>query len=227
LKLKAEAIEALVKVRKNTNRSAFGLTDDILVSLKGSKTGIPYQDVVKQIDDFAKNFDPKNIKGFNKILSDLKRGDGWTDGAEFTLRHLNKNATNFKSKKLVFEQFDKWNDIEKKVIRIADLVDETNLQKIIYFEFKSVKGVPPGKFNEQFIKDLSRTDVTSLDQLKWVFDAKKSPIGLDNKTFRESIENAVDGLNFNNSLAQKYGKTSSQELKDLIITNFDKIFDVK
>ncbi|MCK0202550.1 hypothetical protein MWN41_05900 [Ornithobacterium rhinotracheale] len=34
----------------------------------------------------------------------------------------------------------------------------------------ALEDVPPGKFAEQFIKDLSRRDVNSLDQIKWIFD---------------------------------------------------------
>ncbi|MCK0202552.1 hypothetical protein MWN41_05910 [Ornithobacterium rhinotracheale] len=36
----------------------------------------------------------------------------------------------------------------------------------------ALEDVPPGKFAEQFIKDLSRRDVNSLDQIKWIFDGQ-------------------------------------------------------
>lgn len=49
--------------------------------------------------------------------------------------------------------------------------------------------VPPGKFAEQFIKDLSRGDVTSLDQLKWIFDGKKAPAD-----FKEKMLKAIEDI---------------------------------
>lgn len=42
----------------------------------------------------------------------------------------------------------------------------------VYYEFKSVKDLPPRDFVEQFGKDLSR-DNFSVDNLRWIFDGKK------------------------------------------------------
>lgn len=40
-------------------------------------------------------------------------------------------------------------------------------------EFKSVKGIPPPKFDVQYGKDLANDRVLSLDQICWVFDGSK------------------------------------------------------
>ncbi|MBN3661751.1 MAG: hypothetical protein FQY80_01510, partial [Ornithobacterium rhinotracheale] len=63
--------------------------------------------------------------------------------------------------------------------------------------------VPPGKFAEQFIKDLSRRDVNSLDQIKWIFNGAKKPIGKDGKAFKETMEKAIDNLPITDDLAKK------------------------
>ncbi|MGV4460299.1 hypothetical protein ACQ1Q5_02065 [Ornithobacterium rhinotracheale] len=49
--------------------------------------------------------------------------------------------------------------------------------------------VPPGKFAEQFIKDLSRRDVNSLAQIKWIFDGQKAPAN-----FKEKMIKALEDL---------------------------------
>ncbi len=52
--------------------------------------------------------------------------------------------------------------------------------------------MPPTKFKEQFMKDLSNDDITSLDQIKWIFNGAKKPIGKDGKAFKETMEKAID-----------------------------------
>ncbi|UOH78892.1 hypothetical protein MT996_05335 [Ornithobacterium rhinotracheale] len=63
--------------------------------------------------------------------------------------------------------------------------------------------IPPGKFAEQFIKDLSRRDVNSLDQIKWIFNGAKKPIGKDGKVFKETMEKAIDNLPITDDLTRK------------------------
>ena len=41
-----------------------------------------------------------------------------------------------------------------------------------YFEYKSVKNIPPENFDNQFVKDLQNKDVKKLSLLKW----KKYPL---------------------------------------------------
>ena len=173
------------------------------------------------------HFNPKDIEQFSHLVRDLQKGGTWTEGAEWTLRYLNQNTINFKGRKLVFEQIEKWGDIENKIIRITDVTDKTDIGHIIYIEFKSVKEVPPNGFVKQFINDLSRDDVRSLDQIIWIFDRSKNPLGKNGEIFRISIEKSIESLNISKKIAEKFGTKNPEELKDLIINNFDKIFVLK
>lgn len=58
-------------------------------------------------------------------------------------------------------------------VRFIDVTDETFSFNKIFYEFKSVKEVPPNGFVKQFINDLSRREVQSLEQIKWIFNGKK------------------------------------------------------
>ncbi|MGQ1945209.1 hypothetical protein [Ornithobacterium rhinotracheale] len=73
--------------------------------------------------------------------------------------------------------------------RFIDVTDITDQSKKIFYEFKSVADVLPTHFNEQFIKDLSRRDVNSLDQIKWIFDGQKAPAN-----FKEKMIKALEDL---------------------------------
>ena len=55
-------------------------------------------------------------------------------------------------------------------------------------EFKSVKGVPPANFLEQFGKDLKNSEVSDLSQIKWIFDGKKVTQDELTETMRNTIE---------------------------------------
>lgn len=87
----------------------------------------------------------------------------------------------------------------------------------IYYEFKSVAKVPPAHFAEQFLKDLQNAD--NLDQIKWIFDGKKNPAN-----FKQKMLDTIDKMTFNDDLLKKFNVDDIDELKDLIETNFDKIF---
>ena len=93
-----------------------------------------------------------------------------------------------------------------------------------YFEFKSVKEVPPPPFNDQFAKDLLNDDVTNLSQLKWVFDGKKFPEGYD---FKGKMKKAIEKMDMPKEALKKFGARTEDELKTAIINNFDNIFQVK
>ena len=57
----------------------------------------------------------------------------------------------------------------------------------MFYEFKSVKTVPPKDFVEQFMKDLSNAD--NLSQIKWIFNGRKNPVD-----FKKNMLDAIDGL---------------------------------
>ena len=103
-----------------------------------------------------------------------------------------------------------------------------------YFEFKSVKEVPPPPFNDQFVKDLLNDDVEKLSQIKWIFDGKKIPAGSD---FKKEMTNAIKAVfkNSDNEDALKKAakkilkntKATKESLENAIIANFDEIFKLE
>ena len=93
-----------------------------------------------------------------------------------------------------------------------------------YFEFKSVKEVPPKNFNDQFVKDLLNDDVKDLSHIKWIFDGKKFPEGYD---FKGKMEEAIRKMDMPKEALEKFGARTEYELKTAIINNFDNIFQVK
>ena len=136
---------------------------------------------------------------------------------KWTLKYITGPGKNsFKGKKLSFESIPESPDGK---IRYVDVLDESANPNIFY-EFKSVKTVPPGKFQTQFLKDLS--NATSLDEIKWIFDASKNPTGAG-KSFYEAMKEAINGLNIPPNVLNKYG-LSEAGLKTVIINNLNKIF---
>ena len=104
---------------------------------------------------------------------------GWAEGMEWTMRYLNKHGL---KKGSSFEVSVKYADdvefkgkVGNKIERKTDLQVCPNGREVggcTYFEFKSVKEVPPPNFNDQFVKDLLNDDVKDLSQIKW----KKYPL---------------------------------------------------
>ena len=113
-------------------------------------------------------------------------------------------------------------------MRYFDVADISDANKILFYEFKSVAKVPPAHFAEQFLKDLSNKDVTSLDQIKWIFDVKKNPAGTGTKSFEKAIEDAIDNLKLDKDLAKKFLKDvdnpSVKDLKKYLKKNSGKLF---
>ena len=79
-------------------------------------------------------------------------------------------------------------------IRRVDVVAETSVNGVIvkktFYEFKSVQGVPPDGFLDQFGKDLLNEEVKDFSQLKWIFDGKK----VTQQQLTDAIMKAIDGL---------------------------------
>ena len=102
----------------------------------------------------------------------------------------------------------------------------------VFYEFKSVKEVPSNGFVKQFINDLSRREVQSLEQIKWIFDGKKI-VFLPQDKFIKVLEDSKDIL-FNNSkakilLEKEFGRKfiDSDDLIESLINDkkwFNKVF---
>lgn len=112
-----------------------------------------------------------NIKGLELLVNNLGHTESsFREGAEWTLRYLANNADEFTgASKVSFEVLEKLPDGRR---RIADMVVEYPQGGRVYYEFKSVKNLPPTDFIQQFSKDLARLNA-EMDNLKWVFDGKK------------------------------------------------------
>ena len=91
----------------------------------------------------------------------------------------------------------------------------------IFYEFKSVKTVPPKDFAEQFMKDLNNAD--NLSQIKWIFNGSKNPVD-----FKKNMLEAIDKLPLTEDLARKFlqkvRKPNKQKLLEELNSNFEKIF---
>ena len=66
---------------------------------------------------------------------------------------------------------------------------DDEMAKDIFYEFKSVKNIPPEHFFDQFGKDLLNNNVDKLSQLKWIFDGKKVTQTQLTEKMKETIEN--------------------------------------
>lgn len=137
---------------------------------------------------------------------------------KWTLKYITGPGKNsFKGKMLSFESIPESPDGK---IRYVDVLDESANPNIFY-EFKSVKTVPPGKFKEQFLKDLN--NATSLDQIKLVFDKNKNPSQVG-KSFVDSMKDAIKGLNIPVEISRNYNNATPEQLRQLILDSFDRIF---
>ena len=133
------------------------------------------------------------------------------------MEYLAKNSDQFKGKTIKFEEFNS----TTLGGRFIDVTDETFSFNKIFYEFKSVKTVPPKDFAEQFMKDLSNAD--NLSQIKWIFNRSKNPVD-----FKKNMLEAIDKLPLTDNLAKKILRTvdnpTSKDLKKHLIKNFEVIF---
>lgn len=165
------------------------------------------------VDYIGKNgIDAENLSG---LLSRLSSGsDATRMGEAWVLKYLSGNTDNLKSAtKLTFEKRE---NIAGLGMREADLVVEKGKQTI-YYEFKSVEGISPTDFIEQFTKDLTRPGFTQ-DNLKWVFDRTKVSEDAVKRGIRPYVEKCL-GNDFLNDL----GDNADEDVEEFI----NKIFIVK
>lgn len=133
------------------------------------------------------------------------------------MEYLAKNSDQFKGKTIKFEEFNS----TTLGGRFVDVTDETFSFNKIFYEFKSVKTVPPKDFAEQFMKDLSNAN--NLSQIKWIFNGSKNP-----PNFKQNMLEAIDKLPLTDNLGKKLlGENSNKEfLKLRIKKDFDEIFNL-
>ncbi len=219
--------DALIKLTDlSTNKKLIELKVDIrhLAEISGV-SGKSYTDVLDNISKVIDNLDVKGIKleNFDDLVKSLGRDYNFRDGANWTLEYIGKNLDDFSGKKLTFEDMFK-TDAGRRYVDVS--VTETSGRKVLY-EFKSVQEVPPNNFSEQFLKDLSNREVTSLDQIRWVFDGKKNPAN-----FKQNMERAIDNMDtITKDLAEKFiGERNINKFKKTLKENLENVFikiDVK
>ena len=140
------------------------------------------------------------------------------------------NISRFKGRKLIFESKEIIEEGTKRKTRIVDVKgDAEGLAKATFFEFKSVGGIPPNDFADQFLKDLQFDEVTSLDQLVWIFDGRKIP---DKGVFKAEMVKAIRKLKVTDNSFTKFDdlidiqNPTMEDLKRKIIEKFETIFIV-
>ena len=214
----ADVLETLTRIRSNKNLKKIGATDELLAKIQGVE-GVNYEQVLNNLDLFANNMAKNNVtlNDFNKVLNQLTQEVSKRDGANWIVEYLAKNSDQFKGKTIKFEEFNS----TTLGGRFVDVTDETFSFNKIFYEFKSVKTVPPKDFAEQFMKDLSNAN--NLSQIKWIFNGSKNP-----PNFKQNMLEAIDKLPLTDNLGKKLlGENSNKEfLKLRIKKDFDEIFNL-
>ena len=136
------------------------------------------------------------------------------EGAEWTLRYLANHADQFASASKISFEVDEQLKVGR---RVVDMVVEYPDLSLVYYEFKSVKNLPPKDFISQFSKDLTRLNF-KMDNLKWVFDERKIQ-AKDLQKLRHKLESIIT-----HKMAKSYGYIDVDAMIDAL---FDKVFVVK
>ena len=214
----ADVLETLTRIRSNKNLKKIGATDELLAKIQGVE-GVNYEQVLNNLDLFANNMAKNNVtlNDFNKVLNQLTQEVSKRDGANWIVEYLAKNSDQFKGKTIKFEEFNS----TTLGGRFVDVTDETFSFNKIFYEFKSVKTVPPKDFAEQFMKDLSNAD--NLSQIKWIFNGSKNPVD-----FRKNMLEAIDKLPLTENLAVKLIQEKNiNKLRRYLKDNLEDIFLLK
>ena len=214
----ADVLETLTRIRSNKNLKKIGATDELLAKIQGVE-GVNYEQVLNNLDLFANNMAKNNVtlNDFNKVLNQLTQEVSKRDGANWIVEYLAKNSDQFKGKTIKFEEFNS----TTLGGRFVDVTDETIVRSKVFYEFKSVKTVPPKDFTEQFMKDLSNAD--NLSQIKWIFNGNKNPVD-----FRKNMLEAIDKLPLTENLAVKLIQEKNiNKLRRYLKDNLEDIFLLK
>lgn len=222
LKTNIEAIKALASIRKNPSFSNMGLSDEIVSGIQGTR-GISYREVITNLDNLGIKASERRIDliDFEKVVADIVQGGNKLDGANWITKYIGGNSNDFAGRRLKFEEYNN-TELGGRFVDVTDITDEGYK---IFLEFKSVSGIPPGGFQNQFKKDL--INANNIDQIKWVFNPNKNPVGSGGRSFRDVLLKEIRKLNINDELAQKFLKqdaAKAEDLLDLIEAQFNNIF---
>ena len=166
-----DALRVVIDIRNHRNFKAFGLTDELLGRIASTINTDGYAQIVSNLRVLIDKFDPNKIKGLELLVNNLGHTESsFREGAEWTLRYLANNADEFTGASMV--SFEVPEILPNGRKRIADMIVKYPGRSPVYYEFKSVKSLPPHDFVGQFSNDLTRRNF-NIDNLKWVFDGRK------------------------------------------------------
>ena len=186
----------------------------------------PYKEMLQTLNSFAKTVEKYDLQidlnSFKRVLADIEKSGSFGIGAEWTLRYISQHGNEFAGKMLYFEVIEKVGD---KVRRVDLNVYDENLERNIFYEFKSVQGVPPDDFFDQFGKDLLNEEVKDLSQLKWIFDGKK----VAQEQLTETMRKTIDNWSIPDDILTKWGyKDAPLRFKnEKLLPSIENIFNAK
>ena len=211
-----DALRVVVDIRNHRNFKAFGLTDELLGRIASTINTDGYAQIVSNLRVLIDKFAPNKIKGLELLVNNLGHTESsFREGAEWTLRYLANNADEFTGASMV--SFEVPEILPNGRKRIADMIVKYPGRSPVYYEFKSVKSLPPHDFVGQFSNDLTRRNF-NIDNLKWVFDRKKIQAN-DLQKLRHKLESVIT-----DDMARNYGYDDAD---DMIKVLLDKVFVVR
>ncbi|MBP5365248.1 MAG: hypothetical protein J6Y82_04930 [Bacteroidales bacterium] len=206
-------LEKVDELRKLAGREEVGFTDEVISDVQGiffgnSVSTVQYEEVLETCSNFVNAVKSNSIylDNFSRVIGELSKGQSYSAGAEWTVRYIGKHGNEFAGKKLRFEVNQEVGD---KIRRVDLKVYDENLGKNIFYEFKSVKEVPPSNFLEQFGKDLANSEVSDLSQIKWIFDGKK----VTQEQLTNAIKKAIDDWTVPADVLKNWNYTDSKKFK--------------
>ena len=122
------------------------------------------------------------FENLGAMIAEFNRGVNFAEGERWIQRYILEHPDEFKGRTLTFESRL---DAGETVRRVDVVVRMGENSRPVYYEFKSVKNLPPSNFAKQFLKDLEIAD--NLDQIKWYFDGSKIS-RLDKEVFLRELE---------------------------------------
>ena len=210
-----DALRVVVDIRNHRNFKAFGLTDELLGRIASTINTDGYAQIVSNLRVLIDKFDPNKIKDLKLLVNNLGHTESsFREGAEWTLRYLANHADQFTSASKISFEVDEQLKVGR---RVVDMVVEYPRRSTVYYEFKSVKNLPPKDFIKQFIKDLTRLNA-EMDNLKWVFDGKKIQAN-DLQKLRHKLESVIT-----DDMAKNYGYDDADDMIKILL---DKVFVVR
>ena len=137
--------------------------------------------------------------------------------------YKSKNINKFPYETLSFEKeitVPGWKGKGASNIRYADVANYSGeMENMILYEFKCVKGIPPNNFAEQFCKDLTIVK-GDIEKINWIFDKGKLP-----QNFKDKIIESIKSMDIPPQALEKLNATNADEFGEFIKDKwFNEIF---